>query len=184
MAKQRYAWRGVDRQGQVVTGETHAVHQEEVALLLREQRIRATRIRRQFELPTGFQYKTKQRASARDITQFTRQLATLLHAGVPLLQAFGILDRGETNATLKAIIRELHAHIEGGMALHQALRQHAEFDALYCNLVAVGELAGMLDTMLERLAHHLENQKPCAPPFAPRWSIPVRCWVLPASCWF
>ena len=111
MAKQRYAWRGVDRQGQVVTGETHAAHQEEVTLLLREQRIRATRIRRQFELPTGFQYKTKQRASARNITQFTRQLATLLHAGVPLLQAFGILDRGETNATLKAIIRELHAHI-------------------------------------------------------------------------
>ena len=159
MAKQRYAWRGVDRQGQVVTGETHAAHQEEVTLLLREQRIRATRIRRQFELPTGFQYKTKQRASARDITQFTRQLATLLHAGVPLLQAFGILDRGETNATLKAIIRELHAHIEGGMALNQALRQHAEFDALYCNLVAVGELAGMLDTMLERLAHHLEKSE-------------------------
>jgi type IV pilus assembly protein PilC len=78
---------------------------------------------------------------------------------VPLLQAFGILDRGETNATLKAIIRELHAHIEGGMALNQALRQHAEFDALYCNLVAVGELAGMLDTMLERLAHHLEKSE-------------------------
>lgn len=58
-----------------------------------------------------------------------------------------------------AIIRELHAHIEGGMALNQALRQHAKFDALYCNLVAAGELAGMLDTMLERLAHHLEKSE-------------------------
>jgi len=159
MAKHRYAWRGVDRRGQVVTGETHAESAEDVPRLLREQRIRATRVRRQFELPTKFQYKVKPRASARDITQFTRQLATLLHAGVPLLQAFGILDRGETNPTLKAIIRELHAHIEGGMALNQALRQHAEFDALYCDLVAVGELAGMLDTMLARLAHHLEKSE-------------------------
>ena len=104
MAKQRYAWRGVDRQGQVVTGETHAAGKDEVAALLREQRIRATHIQRQFTLPTWLQHPTKPRASARDITQFTRQLATLLHAGVPLLQAFGILDRGETNATLRAMV--------------------------------------------------------------------------------
>ena len=159
MAKQRYAWRGVDRQGQVVNGETHAAGKDEVAALLREQRIRATHIQRQYALPTWLQHQTKPRASARDITQFTRQLATLLHAGVPLLQAFGILDRGENKVVLKTIIRKLQANIEGGMALNQALRQHAEFDALYCNLVAVGELAGMLDDMLERLAHHLEKSE-------------------------
>lgn len=159
MAKQRYAWRGVDRQGQVVNGETHAAGKNEVAALLREQRIRATHIQRQYALPTWLQHQTKPRASARDITQFTRQLATLLHAGVPLLQAFGILDRGENKVALKTIIRKLQANIEGGMALNQALRQHAEFDALYCNLVAVGELAGMLDDMLERLAHHLEKSE-------------------------
>ena len=159
MAKQRYAWRGVDRQGQVVNGETHAAGKDEVAALLREQRIRATHIQRQYALPTWLQHQTKPRASARDITQFTRQLATLLHAGVPLLQAFGILDRGENKVVLKTIIRKLQANIEGGMALNQALRQHTEFDALYCNLVAVGELAGMLDDMLERLAHHLEKSE-------------------------
>ena len=159
MAKHRYAWRGIDRNGKVNKGEIHAEHKEEVTRLLREQRIRATRVQRQFEPPTWLQYQAKRRASTRDITLFTRQLATLVHAGVPLLQAFGILDRGENSGPLKSMIRELHGHIEAGMALNQALRQHAEFDALYCNLIAVGELAGMLDTILERLAQHLEKSE-------------------------
>ena len=159
MADHRYVWRGIDRQGKVVTGETHAETSAAVRQLLREQRIRATRIQRQFTAPTWLRFNTKPRASARKLTQFTRQLATLLQAGVPLLQAFVILNRGESNAAMKAIIQELYARIEGGMALNQALRQHAEFDALYCNIVAAGELAGMLDTLLERLAHHLEKSE-------------------------
>ena len=156
MAKRRYTWRGIDRRGKSVTGEVNVNTPEEVRSLLQQQRIRMTRVQRHFEMPAWLQLQTKSRASTRDITRFTRQLATLLHAGVPLLQAFDILERGEANAPLKTIFRELHTHIEGGMALNQALRQHTEFDALYCNLVAVGELAGMLDTMLDRLAHHME----------------------------
>ena len=159
MAKHRYVWQGSDRQGKKATGEILADNPKEVTQLLRQQRIRATRIRRQYEWPTWIQRKAKSRVSANDITHFTRQLATLLHAGVPLLQAFDILDRGEDKVALKAIIRELHTQIEGGVALNQALRQHPEFDALYCNLIAAGELAGMLDTMLERLALHLEKSE-------------------------
>ena len=159
MAKHRYTWRGIDRQGMVTTGEMYADKPEDVAQQLRQQRIRATRIQRQLEWPLWLTKRTKPWASARDITQFTRQLATLLHAGVPLLQALSILERGQTKPALKTIIQALHREIEGGMALNQALQQHAEFDALYCNLVAVGELAGMLDTMLERLANHLEKSE-------------------------
>ncbi len=159
MAKRRFAWRGVNRQGEIQNGMLDADTSEEVNHELKQQRIRATRIQRQFDLPSWLQLKTQPRVSARAITQFTRQLATLLHAGVPLLQAFDILGRGEGNAVLKALIRELRTQVEGGVALNQALRQHAAFDALYCNLVAVGELAGMLDTMLERLANHLEKSE-------------------------
>jgi type IV pilus assembly protein PilC len=159
MAKRRFAWRGVNRQGEIQSGVLKADTSGEVNHELKQQRIRATHIQRQFDLPSRLQLKTEPRISARDITQFTRQLATLLHAGVPLLQAFDILGRGEGNAALKALIRELRSQVEGGVALNQALRQHAAFDALYCNLVAVGELAGMLDTMLERLANHLEKSE-------------------------
>ena len=159
MAEHRYVWHGNDRQGKKTTGEILADTPNEVAQRLRQQRIRATRIRRQYALPTWIQRRAKPRVFASDITHFTRQLATLLHAGVPLLQAFGILNRGDDKAALKAIIRDLHTQIEGGVALNQALRQHPEFDALYCNLIAAGELAGMLDTMLERLALHLEKSE-------------------------
>jgi type IV pilus assembly protein PilC len=159
MAKHRFAWRGVDRKGEIQTGELDAYTQEDVSNGLKQQRIRATRIQRQFNLPSWIQLNTPQRVSARDITQFTRQLATLLHAGVPLLQAFDILNRGEGKAALKTLIRELRTQVEGGIALNHAMRQHAAFDGLYCNLVAVGELAGMLDIMLERLASHLEKSE-------------------------
>jgi type IV pilus assembly protein PilC len=159
MVKHCFAWQGIDRQGAIQNGVVHAHNHAEVTHELKQLRIRATRIQRQFDLPSWLSFQTQSRVSARDLTQFTRQLATLLQAGVPLLQAFDILERGESNATLKTIIRDLRTQIEGGAALNQALRQHQVFDALYCNLVAVGELAGMLDTLLERLARHMEKSE-------------------------
>jgi type IV pilus assembly protein PilC len=159
MAEPHYAWRGIDREGKIVTGDMSAATPEEVGQRLREQRIRATHIQRQYSWPAWLTWRSTPRTTARDITQFTRQLATLLNAGVPLLQAFHILERGGNNEALQAILRSLHADIEGGMALNLALRQHAAFDTLYCNLVVVGEVAGMLDTMLERLANHLEKSE-------------------------
>lgn len=159
MAERHYAWRGVDREGKVVTGNMTAISPEAVRNQLKQQRIRATRIQRQYEFPKWLKLQTEARISTRDITQFTRQLATLLHAGVPLLQAIHLLERGESKATLQSMLHDLHRDIEAGMALSQALQQHASFDALYCNLVAVGELTGMLDTMLERLANHLKKSE-------------------------
>ena len=157
MAERRYTWRGINRQGRTVDGEMQADTAQTVTQRLREQRIRTTHIQRHYALPTGLKHFTKASTSMRDITQFTRQLATLLHAGVPLLQAFQILERGQNRTPLKTLTQTLHQHIESGMTLHHALRKHPQFDVLYCNLVAVGELAGMLDSMLERLATHLEK---------------------------
>lgn len=160
MVKHHYHWKGVDRQGRLCTGALHANAPASVVATLQKERIRVIRIQRQWNVTAWiYAHQPKQRMSTRDVTQLTRQLATLLRAGIPLLQAFDVLNRGENHTTFKTLTRELHAKIEGGMALNHALREHPEFDALYCNLVAVGELAGMLDTMLERLAHHLEKSE-------------------------
>lgn len=157
MASHRYAWRGTDRHGHTQTGVLHASSTQAVAAALREQRIRATRIQRHWQAPAWLSLRRTAALTARDVVQFTRQLATLLQAGVPLLQALDILARGQNPTPLQALIEHLRTKVESGESLNQALREHPAFDALYCNLVAVGELAGMLDTLLERLAHHLEK---------------------------
>jgi type IV pilus assembly protein PilC len=157
MAKHLYVWRGNDRQGQQVNGEIVADNHRHVQEQLRAQRIRTTHIHRKFQLSALLKHTTKRDIPRRDITRLTRQLATLLHSGVPLLQALQILNRGEAPSALKTLILDVHAQVEAGIALSQALQRHPEFDALYCNLVAVGEVSGMLDTMLERLAQHLEK---------------------------
>ena len=159
MDKFRYAWQGIDRRGQALSGHLDAVNKETVISTLRQQRIRVIRIQRELNAPKWLQFKVKKRISKGEITRLTRQLATLIQAGIPLLQAFDILYRGESNSSLKLILESIRQEIEGGTALNQALRFHAEFDVLYCNLIAAGELAGMLDTMLERLANHLEKSE-------------------------
>ena len=154
-----YAWRGVDRDGKIVAGNMRADSPDTVSLQLKHQRIRVTRIQRQYAIPSCLKLPTQSKISARDITQFTRQLATLLHAGIPLLQALHLLERSQNKGMLSTMLRNLHDQIAGGMALSQALREHGSFDALYCNLVAVGELTGLLDAMLARLANHLEKSE-------------------------
>ena len=94
---------------------------------------------------------------SQDITQFTRQLATLLQSGVALLQALDIIIKGMPTGKAKNILRAIRRRIESGSALHLALSRHTEFGNIYCNVVAAGETAGMLDTMLERLAEHREK---------------------------
>ena len=155
MPKHTYIWQGNDRQAQPVHGEMTAQTKQEVAEALAQQRIRATRIRRKMETPSWLPSEASVRKQ--DITHVTRQLATLLQSGVPLLQAFGIIAKGVHRPALKALLHDVRHRVEGGHALHQALRQHTAFDALFCNLVAAGEMAGMLDTVLERLAHHREK---------------------------
>ncbi len=157
MGKRTYSWQGIDQKGQPRSGLMQAENATQVREALRQQRIRTTRTRRHFNSPAWLNF--KHAPQPQDVTRLTRQLATLLHAGIPLLQAFDALDRGEKTSPLKTIIRDVHTQLEQGQPLHLALNRHQTFSALYCNLVLVGEMAGALDLMLERIANHLEKSE-------------------------
>src|SRR5262249_9730858 len=146
-----FLWEGVDRNNRHVRGETKAASEAVVNSNLRRQGIRITRLRRQTFRGGG-------RVNEKDITFFTRQLATMLKAGVPLLQSFEIIARGHKNPRFARLMMEIKGRVEAGSSLSQAFREHpAQFDNLYCNLVGAGETAGMLDGILERLATYKEK---------------------------
>jgi type IV pilus assembly protein PilC len=146
-----FLWHGLDRNQREVRGEVRAPSETVVTSNLRRQGIRVTKIRKQ-TLRGG------RTISAKDITFFTRQLATMLKAGVPMLQAFDIVARGHSNARFSRLMMQIKSKIETGSSLSQAFREHpAHFDDLYCNLVHAGETSGTIDAILERLAVYLEK---------------------------
>src|SRR6266498_3624594 len=146
-----FVWEGVDRNNKPMRGEMRGASETVVTTNLRRQGIRVLKIKRQT-------YRGGRKISDRDITFFTRQLATMLKAGVPLLQAFEIVARGHGNARFSRLMMDIKARIEAGSSMSQAFREHpAQFDALFCNLVAAGETAGMLDAILDRLATYKEK---------------------------
>ncbi len=146
-----FEWEGRDRHGKLVRGETRAGGENQVQVMLRRRGIFATRVRKR-RLRAGHAIKP------RHVAILTRQLATMLKAGVPLLQAFDVVGRGNPNPGLARLLNEIRADVETGSPLSVALRKHpAHFSRLYCNLVETGETAGMLDTLLERLASHMEK---------------------------
>jgi len=146
-----FVWEGTDRNNKPMRGETRGVSETVVTTNLRRQGIRITKIKRQT-------FRGGRKISDKDVTFFTRQLATMLKAGVPLLQAFDIVARGHGNARFSRLMIDIKNKVETGSSLSQALREHpAQFNALYCNLVAAGESAGMLDAILDRLATYQEK---------------------------
>src|SRR5436305_6116478 len=146
-----YLWEGIDRNNRNVRGESKAASETVVTSSLRRQGIRITKLKRQTFRGGG-------RVNEKDITFFTRQLATMLKAGVPLLQAFEIVARGHSNARFARLMMDIKGRVEAGSSLSQAFREHpAQFDSLYCNLVNAGDTAGMLDGILERLATYKEK---------------------------
>ncbi|MBA3508263.1 MAG: type II secretion system F family protein [Betaproteobacteria bacterium] len=146
-----YIWEGVDRNNRQLRGEVRAASETVVATNLRRQGIRVAKIKRQT-------FRGGKKISERDITFFTRQMATMLKAGVPLLQSFEIIARGHSNARFSRLMMDIKNKIETGSSMSQAFRTHpAQFDSLYCNLVAAGETAGMLDSILDRLATYKEK---------------------------
>jgi type IV pilus assembly protein PilC len=149
--EQTFLWEGVDRNNKPSRGELRAVSETVAITTLRRQGIRVVKIKRQA-------FRGGRSVNEKDITFFTRQLATMLRAGVPLLQAFDIVARGHSNARFSRLMLEIKNKVETGSSLSQALREHPkQFNALYCNLVAAGEGAGMLDAILERLATYQEK---------------------------
>ncbi len=146
-----YLWEGFDRNNRNVRGEMKAASETVVTTNLRRQGIRIVKLRRQT-------FRGGKSINEKDITFFTRQLATMLKAGVPLLQAFEIVARGQKNARFARLMMDIKGRVEAGSSLSQAFREHPKhFDALYCNLVNAGETAGMLDGILERLATYKEK---------------------------
>ena len=118
---------------------------------------------------------------SKEITQFTRQLATLLHSGVALLQALDIVIKGMPTGKAKNVVRAIRRRIEGGSALHLALRRHGEFGNVYCDVVAAGEAAGMLETMLERLAEHREKTAKLQRSIRAAMAYPIAVLVIALS---
>jgi type IV pilus assembly protein PilC len=149
--EQTFLWEGVDRNNKPSRGEMRAVSETVATTTLRRQGIRVVKIKRQT-------FRGGRSVNEKDITFFTRQLATMLRAGVPLLQAFDIIARGHSNARFSRLMMDIKNKVETGSSLSQAFREYPKhFDALFCNLVQAGETAGMLDAILDRLATYMEK---------------------------
>ena len=146
-----WAWEGKDKQGKTVRGELRAAGDQVVRATLRRQGITVGKIKKQSPGRGG-------KVSDKDITLFTRQLATMLKSGVPLLQAFDIVGKGHSNPAVARLLLELKTEVETGSSLTQAFRKYPlYFDPLFCNLVGAGEQAGILETLLDRLATYKEK---------------------------
>ena len=146
-----FLWEGKDKTGKQLRGEMRATGENLVSASLRRQGIIVTRIKKQ-------KFRRGGRISDKDITIFTRQLATMMKSGVPLLQAFDIAAKGASNPAVGKLLTDVRTEVETGSSLAQAFRKHpVYFDALYCNLIAAGEQAGILDNLLDRLATYKEK---------------------------
>jgi type IV pilus assembly protein PilC len=146
-----FEWEGKDRNGKVVRGEMRAGGEAMVGASLRRQGILVNKVKKR-RISGGSSVKPK------DIAIFTRQLATMMRAGVPLLQSFDIVGRGSTNPRVTKLLNDIRSDVETGTSLSAAFRKHPMyFDALYCNLVEAGEAAGILETLLDRLATYQEK---------------------------
>ena len=178
-----FVWEGTDRQGKKVRGEMRAATEAVVSNSLRRQGVKITKIKRQ-TFKGGGSIKEK------EIALFTRQLATMTRAGVPLLQAFDIAARSTGNNRLSRLLLEVKGDIESGNSLAASFKRHPlQFDELYCNLVAAGEQAGILDAILDRLAVYKEKTlalkgKIKAALFYPAIVIVIAVVVVAIIMWF
>ena len=146
-----FEWEGKDKNGKIVRGEVRSGGEAQVSAQLRRQGVLVTKVKKR-RMRGGSSIKQK------DIAVFTRQLATMMRAGVPLLQAFDIVARGAANPRLTKLLTDIRSDVETGTSLSVAFRKHPmQFNALYCNLVEAGEQGGILEQLLERLAIYEEK---------------------------
>jgi type IV pilus assembly protein PilC len=146
----QFTWTGKDKAGKIVKGETRGPGEASVSAHLRRQGITVTKIKK---TASG-----RGKVTEKDITLFTRQLATMLKSGVPLLQAFDIVGKGHDNPAVSRLLLDIKTDVETGSSLQQSFRKFPlYFDDLYCNLLGAGEAAGILDTLLDRLATYKEK---------------------------
>src|SRR6478736_3370503 len=146
-----FSWEGKDKGGKTVRGDIRAVSETAVNATLRRQGIMVQKVKKQKKSSGG-------KVTQKDISLFTRQLATMMKAGVPLLQSFDIVGKGASNPAVAKLLFEIKTDVETGSSLAAAFRKYPlHFDALFCNLVAAGEQAGILESLLDRLASYKEK---------------------------
>jgi type IV pilus assembly protein PilC len=150
--QQPFVWEGTDKTGKKVKGEMLAPGEAFVRQAMRRQGINVVKVVKQSVFARG------RKITEKDVALFTRQLATMLKAGVPLLQAFDISARSHSNPALQRLLGEIKADVETGSSMSTAFRKYPQyFDGLYCNLVNAGEQAGILDSVLDRIATYKEK---------------------------
>ena len=153
-----YRWVAVTKRGRTIKGELDAANEKIAQLQLKRRNLTVKKLKAKpkdlLENVAFFQPKVK----AQDMVIFTRQFSTMIDAGLPLLQGLSILAEQTENKTFKNILQQVAKDVEGGATLGDALRKHPkQFDDLYVNLVSAGEIGGILDTILQRLAIHIEK---------------------------
>ena len=150
-----FTWEGMDRRGARVKGESRAANIAVVRAELRRQGVSPLKVKKKARPLFGG---TKKKIRTADIAVFSRQLATMMSAGVPLVQAFDIIGRGHENPSMQDLVLAIKADVESGTSLTEALRKHPlYFDDLFCHLVAAGEQAGVLDVLLDKVATYKEK---------------------------
>jgi type IV pilus assembly protein PilC len=150
-----FNWEGMDRKGQKIKGRAVAQNEQSLKADLRRQGVVATRIKKQSSA-----FKSGGKVKAEDIAIFSRQLATMLGAGIPLVQAFEIIGTGHDKPAMQKLVLEIKAEVEGGTSLHEALAKHPlYFDDLFVNLVEAGEQAGALEGLLDKVATYKEKSE-------------------------
>ena len=150
-----FTWEGTDKKGKRIKGESRANNPSIVKAELRRQGINPLKVQKKSAL---FSTARKKRIFPKDIAVFTRQLATMMSAGVPLVQSFDIIGRGHENPAMQELVMTIKADVESGNNLSQSLARHPSyFDELVCNLVQAGEQAGILETLLDKIATYKEK---------------------------
>jgi len=148
-----FNWEGTDRTGKKVKGKVVAASETAVRAELRRQGVTPTRVRKQSMI-----FRKQGRVTAADIAIFSRQLATMMSAGIPLVQSFDIVGAGHENPAMQKLILAIKGDVEGGTSLADALAKHPlHFDDLFVSLVAAGEQAGALETLLDKIATYKEK---------------------------
>ena len=148
-----FSWTGMDKKGNRVSGKSLAPDEASLRADLRRQGIAVNRIKKQSQA-----FKAGGKVKAEDIAVFSRQLATMLAAGIPLVQSFEIVGNGNDKPAMQRLILDIKADVEGGTSLHEALGKHPlHFDDLFVNLVEAGEQAGALETLLDKIATYKEK---------------------------
>lgn len=151
VSEKKFTWEGLDKKGQRVKGEMFAASDNVVKLMLRSKGVTPKKIKREL-------FSSPKAIKDEEVTMFTRQLSTMMKAGVPLLQSFEIVANGHANPSVGKLLNSIKQDIETGSSLSQAFSKYPkQFDALFCNLIEAGEQAGILDNILDRLALYKEK---------------------------